>query len=258
MYVLTVANLKGGAGKTAAATNLATVLAESGLRTVLVDLDFQGDSTTSMGIALGADDLTVAQVLTDAVPVGNVVQRVAGSVDVLPAAPYLEEVQQGFTGTAAYDALLAALEACDADGWDLAVLDTRPDRSALMVAALRVADLVLAPVNAQDGNSAKAAGELLDYVDSLDEAPPTRFFMSRATPPRRKGWQRRRAESAIDEAGGERWGAALLDVRVPEDVKMHWATVGDPPITIAAPDSLGATAFRRLADSVRSYITAGE
>lgn len=67
MATLGISSLKGGVGKTSVTLGLASAALEQGLRTLVVDLDPQADSTLALG-ALGASERTVADVLVTPTP----------------------------------------------------------------------------------------------------------------------------------------------------------------------------------------------
>ena len=73
--ILTVANQKGGVGKTTTTVNVAAALAQAGLRVLVIDIDPQGNASTALGIDHHAEVSSIYDVLVDGMDIAEVVQE---------------------------------------------------------------------------------------------------------------------------------------------------------------------------------------
>ena len=74
--LFTVANQKGGVGKTTSTVNIAAALAMGGLRVLVIDLDPQGNACTALGV--DRDSEGMFEVLVEEQALGSIIQKVAG------------------------------------------------------------------------------------------------------------------------------------------------------------------------------------
>ena len=149
--VLAVANQKGGVGKTTTAINLATSLALSGHRVLLVDIDPQGNLTSGVGRrGERADAGTIYEaLLTDAPPEGFVLSTQVDNLSLIPADRNLTGAEIELVGMPAREhRLRRVLDPLRAQ-FDLIFIDCPPSLGLLTLNALVAADAVLIPLHCE-------------------------------------------------------------------------------------------------------------
>jgi chromosome partitioning protein len=166
--VITVANQKGGVGKTTTAVNLAVAMAMHGLRVLVIDLDPQGNASTGLGIEHSSGTPSIYEVLVDGRPLEEVTVPVeqASGLWAVPATIDLAGAEIELVSVVAREHRLRRAIAAYGTEVDYILVDCPPSLGLLTVNALVAGDEVLIPIQCEY-YALEGLGQLLNNIELI-------------------------------------------------------------------------------------------
>ncbi len=148
--IISIANQKGGVGKTTTSVNLAAALAHLGKRVCIVDIDPQGNSTSGLGIDKSEIKYSVYDIIINGVPAKDaVIPTMMETLFVIPANIDLVGAQVELVGKMARESYLKEALRPIKNDYDFIFLDCPPSLGVLTVNALNASDNVLVPIQCE-------------------------------------------------------------------------------------------------------------
>jgi chromosome partitioning protein len=244
--VVTIAQQKGGVGKTTTARELAAVLAQRGERVLAVDVDPQSALTRQLGVKTRDLPLTMVDVLSGRAGAREVIVGDVHGIDLLPASRELASVELALVGQVARELFLRdALEAVSGD-YDRIIIDTPPNLGLLTVNALVPAAIVIAPVSAEDEGAAQGVVELRGTLEKLkrlrSDEPELLVLLTKVSTSR----VRPRITAVAIEAAITEHGFQIVG-RIPNRASVHKAAIAREPLAASEPDGLVINAYSEVA-----------
>lgn len=250
MKIISIANLKGGVGKTTITQNLAGVLQEQGHRVLLIDMDHQANLTAVFenGEAPFEQDATIARVLLGGALLSSVIQPTkVAHISLAPADLDLAFLDNKLgTNINAPFRLVEALAGQDKH-FDYTLIDCPPHLGLATWMALVASHAYLVPLDAHHF-SYQGALRLEEVVTEIRKRANRELrFLGYVL--NRLQLRRKIAESYVEHFK-EQFGPKLLGTQIRESVRYQEASSEGLPITTYLPTSEPAEVFRSLAKEI--------
>jgi chromosome partitioning protein len=246
--ILAVANQKGGVGKTTTAINLGSCLATLGLRTLVVDLDPQGNATTGLGLDPRSMQTTMYDVLMRETPLENCIEATAvKNLFVAPASLDLAGAEIELVPAFSRELRLRRAIEVVAPDYDYVLIDCPPSLGLLTVNGLAAAGEVLVPIQCEY-YALEGLGQLLRNVDLVKRSLNPTLEVTTIVLVMYDA--RTRLSDQVVAEVRQHFGDKVCRTIVPRTVRLSEAPSFGQPIITFDPMSRGAVAYRELAREV--------
>jgi chromosome partitioning protein len=251
--VIALANQKGGVGKTTTTINLGAALAEDDHRTLVIDLDPQGNATTGLGINSRELDSSIYDVLLNEVPLEDCIESTSvRNLFIAPASLDLAGAEIELVPAFSREMRLRNAINRVKDDYEYILIDCPPSLGLLTVNALAAADEVMVPIQCEY-YALEGLGQLIRNINLVQRNLNTALELSSIVLVMYDG--RTKLAEQVSAEVREHFGSVVCRNVIPRNIRLSEAPSYGQPITTFDGSSRGAVAYRELAREVHRVST---
>ena len=245
--MIAITNQKGGVGKTTTAVNLSAWLAEMGKKTLMVDLDPQGNTTSGLGCRVKENN-SVYDALMGRAKVEDCVQKTAvKKLKLIGSDIRLAGAEVELVGVERREYYLKTVLAPIRDDYDFILIDCPPSLSLLTLNALAAADSVLIPIQCEY-YALEGVTSLMNTVGRVKKTINPRLEIEGVLLTMLDG--RTNLGLQVVEQVKKHFRKEVFSTTIPRNVRLGEAPSHGEPIHLYDPKSSGAKAYHALAKEV--------
>lgn len=247
MKIISIANQKGGCGKTTTAINLASALGQNGQRVLLIDLDPQAHA--SLGLDIESQD-SLYNVISNLTPrklaLTDIVQRVEDQFDIVPSNILVGTLEQELSDEIGRELKLKECLKPIQNSYDYVLIDCPPSLGILTVNSLLVSDELIIPVETSRF-SMQGVNHLMDIVhlvkDRLNHSVKNRVLITMFD-------SRLRHSFSMMSTFREKFAEMLFETIIHVNVKLKESAVMGRPVSFYDKYCRGSKDYYTLAKEI--------
>lgn len=249
--IISIANQKGGVGKTTTTINLGAALARNGCKVLIVDLDPQGNASTGLGIAADDREYTTYELLLDDVALIDVIRPTeTEGLHIVPATVDLSSADVELVSNEKRSFLLHdALRqfAMDDLGFDYILIDCPPSLNLLTVNAMVAAHSVLVPLQSEFF-ALEGLSQLMLTIREVRQTANSGLRIEGVVLTMYDA--RNNLSQQVEADARDNLGALVFQTVIPRNVRLSEAPSFAKSVLDYDPESKGARAYMSLAEEL--------
>ena len=242
--IIAITNQKGGVGKTTTSVNLSACVAEAGKRTLIVDIDPQGNASSGLG-KLDADAVSVYDVLINGESAASAIRPTGfDGLDILSSSIELAGAEIELVGMDSRETLLKKALSAVKDNYDYVFIDCPPSLGLITLNALTAADSVLIPIQCEY-YALEGVGQLMNTLQLVRKRLNPALAVEGVVLTMLDG--RTNLGIQVVQEVKRYFKGGVFGTVIPRNVRLSEAPSHALPIHLYDPRSAGAQAYRDLA-----------
>ncbi len=244
--VISVTNQKGGVGKTTTCVNLASYVADSGKRVLLIDMDPQGNACTSLGVEISKDQKSIYEVLLGDVDIKEAIYpSVLKRLDVIPSTVDLAGAEVDLVYVDNRENVLKEAIKTIKDSYDYIFIDCPPSLGLLTVNALTATDTIIIPIQCEYF-ALVGLGQLMNTVRLIKKHLNPDIEIEGVLLTMKDN--RSNLVSQVAEEIRKYFGQKVYDTFIPRNIRLAESPSHGMPILLYDSKSKGALAYKGLCE----------
>ena len=242
--IISVANQKGGVGKTTTSINLSTILASRGKRVLLIDADPQGNATSGIGVDKNVDVSTYDLLVSDNRAMEVIKKTDIKNLYICPSNINLAGAEVQLVSMMSREQRLKEKLDVVKNKFDFIFIDCPPSLGLITLNAFTASDSVLIPIQCEY-YALEGLGQLLNTIELVKKHLNKRLYIEGALLTMYDG--RTNLSNQVVQEIKDNFNNRVYRTVIPRNVRLSEAPSYGLPITMYDPESKGALSYQKLA-----------